>query len=233
MSTTSSAGTQVVVGENVGSLWGKNQHFPHIIPTYSQQMINILPTTTFDQLWPNKLSHNCPCLNKFTSSYPQLNQHFVNGPITYQLTPFSCQFLKYGECWENVEVGRMLMSLVCLKPNMTLSIEWGECWVNVEVGRMLRRCWCHSSALNQCVLGKVIYRVIQPRWNISHPPYIWTRTAALTLEIETKNCSYSLACRTAHLPKTGCLIGWTVGTIFSLNLMCQGNFSHRLLYYLF
>ena len=136
----SGAGTQVVVGENVGSLWGKNQHFPHIIPTYSQQMINILPTTTFDQLWPNKLSYNCPCLNKFTSSYPQLNQHFVNGPITYQLTPFSCQFLKYGECWENVEVGRMLMSLVCLKPNMTLSIEWGECWVNVEVGRMLRRC---------------------------------------------------------------------------------------------
>ena len=194
----------MVVGENVGSLWGKNQHFPHIIPTYSQQMINILPTTTFDQLWPNKLSYNCPCLNKFTSSYPQQNQHFVNGPITYQLTPFSCQFLKYGECW-----------------------------VNVEVGRMLRRCWCHSSALNQCVLGKVIYRVIQPRWNISHPPYIWTRTAALTLEIETKNCSYSLACRTAHLPKTGCLIGWTVGTIFSLNLMCQGNFSHRLLYYLF
>ena len=194
----------MVVGGSVGSLWAKNQHFPHKLPTYSPQKINILPTTTFDQQRPHKLSYDCPHLHKSTSCYPQQNQHFVNGPITYQLTPFSCQFLKYGECWENV-----------------------------EVGRMLRRCWCHSSALNQCVLGKVIYRVIQPRWNISHPPYIWTRTAALTLEIETKNCSYSLACRTAHLPKTGCLIGWTVGTIFSLNLMCQGNFSHRLLYYLF
>ena len=87
------AGTQVVVGGSVGSLWAKNQHFPHKLPTYSPQKINILPTTTFDQQRPRKLSYNCPHLHKFTSCYPQQNQHFVNGPINYQLTPFLCHFL--------------------------------------------------------------------------------------------------------------------------------------------
>ena len=107
--------TQVVVGGSVGSLWAKNQHFPHKLPTYSPQKINILPTTTFDQQRPHKLSYDCPHLHKSTSCYPQQNQHFVNGPINYQLTPFLCHFssgenagnmLRWAGCWANVDVTR-------------------------------------------------------------------------------------------------------------------------------
>ena len=134
------AGTQVVVGGNVGSLWGKNQHFPHIIPTYSQQMINILPTTTFDQQRPHKLSYNCPHVHKFTSCYPQQNQHFVNGPINYQLTPFLCHFssgenagnmLRWAGCWADVDVTRPPKSL------SSAQVQSGE-----NVGRMLRWAGC-------------------------------------------------------------------------------------------
>ena len=110
------------------NLWGLNQHFPHILSTFSPHFHNKLPIPTNCQLIINHLSMFSPQIPYYSTMY-QLSPHFKIN-ILY-LVPTSCQCTSslWGEC------GDMLM--------------WGKPGGNVETDLLLILLPYHSSIVGR------------------------------------------------------------------------------------
>ena len=87
----SGAGFREVVKRKCGEFLTKNQHFPHILSTYSPHSINILPIPTNCQLLTNIFPTNSPCLNN--------SSLFSNIDINI-LSSGQCKGSLWGECGE-------------------------------------------------------------------------------------------------------------------------------------
>ena len=138
--------------ENVGKLWGPNQHFPHILPTFCQLTSHLHKSSTNYQLLVN-ISPTHPLNQQSIFSLPTQKSIFCLRSHILSMH----RFLVWGDYGDYVDVGENAdahLVLILLKTTFPL---WGECgkmltWakhgVNVEAGLFLttHESWSEKSA---------------------------------------------------------------------------------------
>ena len=84
---------QLMDRENVGKLWGLNQHFTHILPTSPPHFNNNIPIPTNCQLLINYCTMFAPKIPHYSTIYPlsphlkinilSSNPHIVNAKVLW------------------------------------------------------------------------------------------------------------------------------------------------------
>ena len=128
-------------------------------------MLNILPTPTFYQLETPQLNLKLPTTQQVNGKYPTTKSTLDQLTTAHHLSPVIWQFLKWGICWEHVEMGGMLRncwgwenvekrlifpifieSVICSRPGwvrcweyVERTLRWEEFWEDIDITYVLQK----------------------------------------------------------------------------------------------